>query len=161
VLAVAFIACSAPTTSTGMPAAGGTATPATAVPSPDLTPFVGDWGRHGADLVITADGNFTFAWRTYRDCGQAVQPCDQTVNHTIFSGGRATGTVHAVAARSAAGQVIATNDPTFVPAARFLAEVTPYELLTLRFPSTTLTLCGSSFAKVAPAEVVQTDPCGA
>jgi hypothetical protein len=90
-----------------------------------------------------------------------VQPCDQTANNTISSGGRAIGTVRAVAARSATGQVIATNDPTFVPAARFLADLNAYQLLTLRFPSTTVTLCGSSFAKIAPAQVVQSDPCGA
>jgi hypothetical protein len=160
-VALAFAACSTPGASAGTPAGRATSAPAAAVPSPDLTPFVGDWGRHGADLVIASDGNFTFSWRTYRNCGQAPQPCDQTANNVIYSGGRAVGTVHAVAAGSAEGQVTATNDPTFVPAAHFLADVTTYELLTLRFPSTTLTLCGSTFAKVAPPQVVQSNLCGA
>lgn len=161
ILALAFAACSTPGASAGTPTAGATVTPAAAVPSPDLTAFVGDWGRHGADLVIAPDGNFTFEWRTYRNCGQAPQPCDQTVDNVIHSGGRAVGTVHALAAQSAEGQVTATNDPTFVPAGHFLADVTTYQLLTLRFPSTTLTLCGSSFAKVAPPQVVQSNLCGA
>jgi hypothetical protein len=156
-LVLAFTACSAP----GAPAASATTPPAAAAPSPDLQPFVGDWGRHGFDLKITRDGSFTFAWRTYRFCGQFPPPCDRMVNNSIVDGGQATGTEHAVAARSAAGQVAATNDATVVPAATFVADVTAYQLLTVRFPSITLTLCGADFAKVAPAQVVQADPCGA
>ena len=144
-----LVACAAPGASPG-PAA-----------SPGLTPFLGVWSRHGAGLTISPDGSFSFDWRTYRMCGQYPPPCDQVVNNVITGGGRATGTVHAVAARSADGQVSATTDANVVPAASFVADVTDYQLLTLRFPSTTLTLCGNDFAKLAPAQVARTQPCGA
>ncbi len=160
-LLVLLVACAGPSASGGPSATQSTVVPAaTAVPSPDLTPFVGVWSRHGADLTVTPDGSFSLEWRTYRSCGQEAPPCDQIVNNLITDGGRAVGMVHAVGARSAVGQVRATNDPAFVPSGSFLADVTSYQLLTLRFPTTTVTLCGRSFATLAPAEVVQTRPCG-
>jgi len=148
-LATILVACAGPGSSPG-PAA-----------RPDLTPFVGVWSRHGAGLTISPDGSLSLEWRTYRTCGQDPPPCDQIVNDLINDGGRAIGTVHAVAARSAGGRVSATTDATFVPATSFVAEVTDYQLLTLRFPSTTLALCGNDFAKRAPARIAQTQPCGA
>ena len=153
-LALAFAACAAP----GGPA-GQTAQPATATP-PDLAQFVGVWSRHGAGLTVTPDGSFSLEWRTYRMCGEGPPPCDQIVNNLITDGGRAIGTLHAAGARSASGQVTGTNDPAFVPIGSFTAEVTDYQLLTLRFPSNTLAMCGKDFEKRAPAQVVQSQPCG-
>jgi hypothetical protein len=148
-LAWLLVACAAPGASPG-PAA-----------SPGLTSFLGTWSRHGAGMTISPDGSFNVEWRTYRMCDQYPPPCDQIVNNLITDGGRAIGTMHAVAARSADGRVSATTDATFVPVASFVADVTDYELLTLRFPSTTLALCGNDFARLAPARVAQTQPCGA
>lgn len=148
-LASVLVACAAP---------GSAPAPAA---TPNLTPFVGIWSRHGAGLTIVPDGSFSFEWRTYRTCGQDSPPCDQIVNNLITDGGRAIGTMHAVGARAAVGQVSATSDATFVPAGGFTADVTDYQLLTLRFAATTLALCGKSFATLAPAQVVHAQPCGA
>ena len=148
-LALLCTACSAP---------GASPAPAS---TPDLAPFVGIWSRHGAGLTVVPDGSFSVEWRTYRLCGQDAPPCDQIVNNVITDGGRAIGTMHAVGARAAAGQVSATNDATFVPAGSFTADVTDYQLLTLRFRAITLALCGKDFARLAPAQVVHTQPCGA
>ena len=148
-LATVLVACAAPGASPG-PAA-----------SPSLTPFLGAWSRHGAGLTISPDGSFSLEWRTYRTCGQDPPPCDQIVNNLITDGGRAIGTLHSAGARSADGRVSATTDAAFVPAASFVAEVTDYQLLTLRFPSTTLALCGNDCARLAPARIAQTQPCGA
>lgn len=142
-------------------ACGGTGATAGPAATPGLTPFVGIWSRHGAGLTIVPDGSFSFEWRTYRTCGQDPPPCDQIVNDVITDGGHAIGTMHPVGARAAVGQVSATSDATVVPAGGFTADVTDYQLLTLRFPSTTLALCGKSFATLAPAQVVHTQPCGA
>jgi hypothetical protein len=151
-----LVACAAPGASAGAP--GPEASPAA---TPVLTPFLGIWSRHGAGLTISPDGSFSFEWRTYRMCGQYPPPCDQIVNNVITGGGRAIGTMHAVAARSAGGRVSATTDATFVPAGSFIADVTDYQLLTLRFPSTTLRLCGNEFDRLAPVTVARTQPCGA
>ncbi len=157
-LGLLLVAC-APPSSSGGPAS--TAPPgATAAPSQDLSLFVGVWSRHGADLTITPDGSFSFEWRTYRMCGQGPPPCDQIVNNLITDGGRALGMMHAVGDHSAVGEVTATNDPTFVPSGSFSADVTEYQLLTLRFALTTVALCGKSFATLAPAQIIQTRPCG-
>ena len=147
-LATILVACAGPGSSPG-PAA-----------RPDLTPFVGVWSRHGAGLTISPDGSFSLEWRTYRTCGQDPPPCDQFVNNLIVSGGRAVGTLRAIGSRTAVGQVTATNDPAFAPDGSFLADITDYQLLTLRFPSAALTLCGKSFGTAAPTAVVQTHPCG-
>jgi hypothetical protein len=152
-LASVLVACAGPGASPGA-SPGPTA-------SPSLAPFLGVWSRHGAGLTISPDGSFSFGWRTYRTCGQDPPPCDQIVNNVITDGGRAIGTLHAVATRSADGHVSATTDATVVPAGSFVADVTDYQVLTLRFPSTTLTLCGNDFAKLAPGPVARTQPCGA
>lgn len=152
-LALAFAACAAP----GAP--GQTARQATAS-SPGLAPFVGVWSSHGAGLRVTPDGSFSLEWRTYRMCGEGPPPCDQIANNLITDGGRAIGTLHAVGARTASGQVTGTNDPAFVPSGTFAADVTDYQLLTLRFPSNTLVMCGKDFEKRAPTQVVQSQPCG-
>jgi hypothetical protein len=153
-LALAFAACAGP----GAPAASPQS--AASARSNDLAPFVGVWSRHGAGLTISPDGSFSLEWRTYRMCGEGPPPCDQIVNNLITDGGRAIGTVRAVGARSASGQVTGTNDPTFAPAGGFTADVTDYELLTLKFSSTTLAMCGKDFATRAPAKVAQSQPCG-
>jgi len=93
-------------------------------------------------------------------CGQDPPPCDQIVNNLITDGGRALGMLHSVGERSAVGEVRATNDPTFAPSGTFSADVTEYELLTLRFPATTVGMCGKNFATLAPDQIVQTRPCG-
>ena len=93
-------------------------------------------------------------------CGQDPPPCDQIVDSLITDGGRALGMMHSVGGGSAVGEVRATNDPAFVPSGSFSADVTTYQLLTLRFPVTTVALCGKSFATLAPAQIVQTRPCG-
>jgi hypothetical protein len=148
-LALLCVACSAP----GAPATPGS--------TPDLTPFVGVWSRHGAGMTVVPDGGFSVEWRTYRVCGQDPPPCDQIVNNLLTDGGRAIGTMHATGVRAAAGQVSASNDATVVPAGSFTADVTDYQLLTLRFPSATLVLCGKNFAALAPTRVVRSQPCGA
>jgi hypothetical protein len=149
-LTALLAACAAPGASSPTPAG-----------TPNLALFVGVWARHGAALTIESDGRFNIQWRTYRTCGQDPPPCDQFVNNLITSGGQAIGSMHAVAARSAVGQVSASNDATVVPATSFVAGVTEYQLLTLRFPSTSLALCGKDFVRLAPPQVARTSPCGA
>src|SRR5262249_6074275 len=100
-LALAFAACAGPS---------GAIRPQAAAP-PDLKVFAGTWSRHGTGVTITPDGSLNIEWRTYRMCGQDPPPCDQIVNSLIVSGGRAIGTMHAVAARRASGRVEASTDP--------------------------------------------------
>jgi hypothetical protein len=132
----------------------------TPVPTPNLSAFLGIWGRKGADIAVTNDGSFILEWRTYRTCGLAPPPCDQQANNLITDGGRATGTLTPVTRTTAVGSIAETNDPITIAPGDFLADATDYELLTLRFASTTMTFCGPKFTEVAPPSVVTTRPCG-
>jgi hypothetical protein len=56
--------------------------------------FVGTWNGHGRQLVVTAAGQVTIAFRTYVDCTATITTgCDQITGSSIHPGGHASGHV--------------------------------------------------------------------
>ncbi len=107
------------TTSTTGPTAttttGNTTDTTSAAAHDSIGVFAGSWERHGIDLHITAAGNATMNWRTYRVCGQDAPPCDTWVGNVITDGGHATFRLQATGPQTAAGTVLTTSDASTLP----------------------------------------------
>lgn len=80
-----------------------------------FTAFVGTWLGHSRDIVIRADGTFSFAARLYRDCGQDPPPCDEMSGNEMILGDRGSGKLLSVAGEQADGVVVNTTDQTDSP----------------------------------------------
>ena len=83
----------------------------------DLTGFTGEWGRHGASLVVRGDGSAEAIWRTYNWCGsEADTACDRMQDDgTIVPGGRAALVFSSAQGSTAGGQVLSSTDEESLP----------------------------------------------
>lgn len=124
--------------------------------------FAGTWERHGLVLLIGTDGSAAASWRTYRWCDEPGEgPCDEIRDGQIQPGGTATGTFHRISGTTAFGVFTASNLPERLPPG-------PVQLMLLPFGMARLTdatggsehLCSAHFGEVAPAELLETLPCG-
>lgn len=90
------------------------ATPAAAqeVPPP-LTPFIGNWGRHGYSLAISSDGTGEATWRVYDRCGApgVTLPCDRIDETHFEAGGHAVVTFSSAEGQTAYGSLVDISDP--------------------------------------------------
>ncbi|OKJ13640.1 hypothetical protein [Kitasatospora sp. CB01950] len=82
----------------------------------DFTLFTGDWGGHGNQMTVSADGSFTMMMRTYKNCDQDPEPCDTWVGSEIRLGARASGRIDTVSGTVAKGVITTTTDGPLLPA---------------------------------------------
>jgi hypothetical protein len=49
-------------------------------PSPDFTPFAGEWVQHSQSLTVCSSGDANMRWRTYNICSATnPKPCDAII----------------------------------------------------------------------------------
>lgn len=108
--------------------------------------WVGDaqqWGRHGFNLSIGADGRAVATWRTYRWCSDdPAPPCDSFRGNEIVSGGRATIVLSTGVGSSMYGRVIESTQPDFLPLGPVALTGVDDDALWLSWDDYGLLLCG-------------------
>ena len=126
-----------------------------------LGPIVGHWDHHGFFVTVNADGRSTAIWRVYKWCDQGFdQPCDQIVNNSIVSGGRAVIRFSGPDASGAfQGQVLETTDPEGLDLGPVSLLPQPYDMALLQQGDFELTMCGDDALNQAPSDVLE--QCGA
>jgi hypothetical protein len=171
----ATVVATAPTAApTAPPPAAASATPEATVPSPplptetappDFSSFVGDWGRHGFGIMVSASGEASATWRIYKWCSDdPTPPCDDMTDSNIVNGGRATIVFDRVVGETAYGWVQeSTEEP--VLSGNVSLTLQDYGMASLAYvdrpESEPIPLCGPNFWQEAPDWFKEQSPCGA
>ena len=155
---------SASPSATPEPAAPSPPPPAETAP-PDFTSFVGDWGRHGFGMTISASGEATATWRIYKWCSDdPTPPCDEMTDSNIVSGGRATVVFDRVVGQTAYGWVQESTE-VVVLSGNVSLTLQDYGMASLAYvdrpESEPIPLCGPNFWQEAPDWLREQSPCGA
>lgn len=121
-------------------------------------PFVGDWTGHGFRLQVTAGGTAFATYRTYVWCGaQHRFGCDRLIGQRLYAGGLWAASLQRPTAKSVAGVIGASADPSLDGTGVRLARA-PRDLLRLTWGANghriQTTLCG-------PQALASTTVCGA
>jgi hypothetical protein len=134
-------------------------------PSPDFSSFVGDWGRHGFGMTISASGEATATWRIYKWCSDdPTPPCDEMTDSNIVNGGRATVVFDRVVGETAYGWVQDSTEEA-VLSGNVSLTLEDYGMASLEYvdrpESEPIPLCGPDFWQEAPDWLKEQSPCGA
>ena len=136
--------------------------------SGDMSPFIGDWWKHGFGLTISPNGRGVAEWRIYTSCSETGgrEPCDRIVNNIIIGGGRAFIQFSPPGQGSSnrttlSGRITHSTDPRVMPIGSVVLQIGPYGTAQLQAGPEVYTLCGSRFLGEVPDWFRQTSPCGA